>query len=83
MDELKQQIRAGENPVLPGAIRASLGLYNNEEEIDIFVETSTDITNGKIHGDYSNLGALNHQIDFFKISHAKSIPFTDSDIDSP
>jgi selenocysteine lyase/cysteine desulfurase len=83
LEELKQQIRAGENPVLPGAIRASLGLYNNEKEIDIFIETLTDITNGKIHGDYSNLEALNHQIDFFKISHAKSVPFTDSDIDSP
>ena len=83
LDELKRQLRNGENPVLPGAIRASLGLYNNEEEVDIFIETLGNIAEGKINGDYSNLDALSHYIDFFGTSRPQRAPFADSELDSP
>ena len=83
LDELKRKIRDGESPSLPGAIRASLGMYNTEEEIDIFIETITNIVEGKVKGDYSNPDALNYQINFFKIGESKKVPFTESDIESP
>ena len=83
LDELKKQIREGKNPVLPGAIRVSLGLYNNEEEVNIFIETLTNIADGKVRGDYSNMDALTHQIDFFRKCPIERVPFTDSEIESP
>ena len=83
LDELKKQLRAGKNPVLPGAIRASLGLYNNDEEVDIFIETLGNIVAGKIKGDYSNLDSLSYYIDFFGTSRQQRVPFSDSELDSP
>ncbi|MDH5647823.1 MAG: aminotransferase class V-fold PLP-dependent enzyme, partial [Candidatus Heimdallarchaeota archaeon] len=43
--KLKDAIINGENPELPGAVRASIGLYNNEEEIDLLIETLSTIIN--------------------------------------
>jgi selenocysteine lyase/cysteine desulfurase len=83
VEQFKKQIRAGENPILPGAVRASLGLYNNQKEVDIFIETVTDIVSGKVYGDYSNPDTLTHNIDFFKTDRLTSVPFTDSHLESP
>jgi selenocysteine lyase/cysteine desulfurase len=81
--DLKEKIRTGQNPVLPGAIRASIGLYNNEEEINIFTETVSDIVNGKLHGDYSKVETFTHKINFFKTGRPGEVPFSDSDVESP
>ncbi|NOX88729.1 MAG: aminotransferase class V-fold PLP-dependent enzyme [Calditrichaeota bacterium] len=37
---------------IPGAIRMSFGMYNNEEEVDIFVEALQRIQRGEIKGRY-------------------------------
>ena len=40
-------------PMLPGLVRASFGCYNNEEDIDIFVETLDRIVHRSYEGKYT------------------------------
>ena len=44
----------GEKVELPGAVRLSLGIYNNAEEIDLFVEALKIISEGKWKADYED-----------------------------
>jgi len=81
-DTLRDELAAGNTPPLPGAVRATIGVFNNEEEIDIFVDTVRNISTGKVHGDYSDLTKLTHQIDFFRTGRARGVPFVSSDIES-
>ena len=51
-EKLKRAARC-DNPILPGMVRASLGCYNNEEDIDIFVELLGRIVRNEYRGTYS------------------------------
>jgi selenocysteine lyase/cysteine desulfurase len=57
--ELVARLAAGEKVELPGAVRASFGIYNTEEEVDVLVETLKSIRNGHIAGTY-DAAALSH-----------------------
>jgi selenocysteine lyase/cysteine desulfurase len=48
---LRKEIRKDKNTEIPGAVRASIGIYNNEEEVDIFLDTVENIATGKIKQD--------------------------------
>jgi len=51
-DEVRQHILAGDRSEMPGLIRASFGLYNTSEEIDILVEALRRIAHGEYQGEY-------------------------------
>jgi cysteine desulfurase/selenocysteine lyase len=53
--EEEKQKRAArcDNPILPGMVRASFGCYNNEEDVDIFLDMLTRIVNRQYRGEYS------------------------------
>jgi len=51
-EKLKRAARC-DNPILPGMVRASLGCYNNEEDVDIFVEMLDRIVRKAYIGEYS------------------------------
>jgi selenocysteine lyase/cysteine desulfurase len=48
----QKQILEGDKSNMPGMVRASFGCYNNEEDVDRFVEALKRIANGDIQGDY-------------------------------
>jgi cysteine desulfurase/selenocysteine lyase len=48
----QQEIRCGTRAHLPGLVRASFGCYNNEAEVDWFIEVLTRITRGEYRGHY-------------------------------
>ncbi len=50
--KLTAEMVAGNKSNIPGLVRASLGCYNNEEDIDRFLEILQMITAGKYRGDY-------------------------------
>ncbi len=50
--EMKKQILAGDRSKLPGAIRASFGIYNTKEEIDDFINVLKVIIDGTYKGKY-------------------------------
>lgn len=49
---VRERMISGDRSNMPGLIRASFGLYNTLEEIDIFVEALVDISRGSYHGNY-------------------------------
>jgi selenocysteine lyase/cysteine desulfurase len=49
---LEQQILRGDRSSIPGAVRASFGMYNSAEEIDYFVDILERVATGKYHGKY-------------------------------
>ena len=52
-EEKSKRAARCDNPILPGMARASLGCYNNEEDVDIFVDMLDRIVRGKYEGTYS------------------------------
>lgn len=50
--EMKKQILIGDRSSLPGAVRASFGIYNIKEEIDEFIHTIKIIVDKKYRGKY-------------------------------
>lgn len=50
--ELEEQMLKGDRSNLPGAVRASFGLYNKESEIDRFIDALKKIANGEYKGHY-------------------------------
>ncbi|MEJ2537817.1 MAG: aminotransferase class V-fold PLP-dependent enzyme, partial [Calditrichia bacterium] len=50
--KLEQQMLEGDRSNLPGAVRASFGLYNSIPEIDRFIEILKKVVNGKYEGKY-------------------------------
>jgi selenocysteine lyase/cysteine desulfurase len=49
---VRERILAGDRSNMPGLIRASFGLYNTAEEIDILVDALAQISRGNYHGNY-------------------------------
>ncbi len=45
-------IERGDRSQIPGAVRASLGIYNTPEDVDILVEALTHVARGEYAGDY-------------------------------
>lgn len=50
--KMKERILSGDRSQLPGAIRASFGIYNTIEEVDDFVKVLKMIINGDYKGKY-------------------------------
>jgi selenocysteine lyase/cysteine desulfurase len=51
-DAVRERMLAGDRSDMPGLIRASFGLYNLVEEIDILIEALTHISRGNYRGKY-------------------------------
>ena len=51
-EKLKRASRC-DNPILPGMVRASFGCYNNEEDVDLFIEMLERIVRKEYRGRYS------------------------------
>jgi len=49
---IEEQILQGDRSNLPGAVRASFGMYNNSEEIDYFIDVLTKIVSDEYQGKY-------------------------------
>ena len=49
---LGKEILSGNKSHVPGMVRASLGCYNNKEDIDIFIETLERIVRNEYRGSY-------------------------------
>ncbi|RMD96501.1 MAG: aminotransferase class V-fold PLP-dependent enzyme, partial [Calditrichaeota bacterium] len=49
---LKNKIKNDEEVELPGAVRASFGVYNTLEEVDVFIEALEKIARGDYQGTY-------------------------------
>ncbi len=68
--EMKKNILNNDRSKLPGAVRASFGIYNTKEEIDDFVEQIEKIIKGEYKGKYEmnkNSGSfqpVNFEIDY-------------------
>ena len=50
--KMEEQILHHDRSAIPGAVRMSFGMYNQEEEIDVFVEALKQIAAGKVQGKY-------------------------------
>jgi selenocysteine lyase/cysteine desulfurase len=51
-DRLEESIRAGDRSEVPGAVRVSIGIHNDEEDIDRFLEGVRAIVEGEWTGRY-------------------------------
>jgi cysteine desulfurase/selenocysteine lyase len=50
--QVRNTMLAGDKSNMPGLIRASFGLYNTLEEVDILVDAFTRIAKGQYQGKY-------------------------------
>lgn len=51
-DAVRQQMLSGDRSKMPGMIRASFGIYNSIEEVDVFIDALNKIVRGEYTGDY-------------------------------
>ena len=51
-DQVRTEMLAHDRSHMPGLVRASFGLYNTVEEVDIFVQALAAIQRGEYHGHY-------------------------------
>lgn len=67
--ELISEIVSGDKSNLPGMVRASFGCYNNEEDVDRFVEMLVRIVNDEFKGRYKlNPGTGTYSVEGFEIN---------------
>jgi selenocysteine lyase/cysteine desulfurase len=52
-EEREKRAARCDNPVLPGMVRASFGCYNNEEDVDLFIEMLGKILRKEYRGRYA------------------------------
>jgi len=52
-EEKSKRAARCDNPILPGMVRASFGCYNNEDDVDLFVEMLGRIVKREYKGKYS------------------------------
>jgi hypothetical protein len=50
--EVRTRMLAGDKSEMPGLIRASFGLYNTREEVDVLIDALKDISAGNYQGKY-------------------------------
>jgi cysteine desulfurase/selenocysteine lyase len=50
--EIEEQILQGDRSNMPGAVRASFGMYNTREEVELFIDILGKIAAGKYQGKY-------------------------------
>ncbi len=50
--QVRDQMISGDRSNMPGMVRASFGLYNTEEEIDVLVDALGEIVQGEYKGEY-------------------------------
>lgn len=67
LERLKAQAARGDKHTLPGAVRASFGIYNNEEEVDEFLRMVRVIRDKKWKGNYSFTPTDACQPSFFEL----------------
>lgn len=48
---VRRKVEAGEDVLLPGAVRATIGIYNNQEDLDKLVDAVAAIAAGRIGAD--------------------------------
>lgn len=58
-EDLVARLAAGERVELPGAVRASFGIFNTLEEVDLLADTLRRVRDGHIAGSY-DAAALSH-----------------------
>lgn len=51
-EDVRDRMLSGDRSQMPGLIRASFGLYNNYEDIDILIEALHHIAKGEYQGEY-------------------------------
>ena len=49
---LTAEMISGNKTNIPGLVRASLGCYNNEDDLDLFINALKEISSGKYRGEY-------------------------------
>ncbi len=54
---VQERMLAGDKSQMPGLIRASFGLYNVKEEIDVLIDALSCISQGKYQGKYTQVKA--------------------------
>jgi selenocysteine lyase/cysteine desulfurase len=47
---VRRKVEAGEDVLLPGAVRATIGIYNNEEDLDKLVDAVRDLAAEALKG---------------------------------
>lgn len=50
--QYQADIERGDRSRIPGAVRASLGIYNTAEEVDVLVEALVHVARGEYAGTY-------------------------------
>ncbi len=50
--QLREKLRNNEDVELPGAVRASFGIYNTPDEVEYFLEAIEKVARGDYRGDY-------------------------------
>jgi selenocysteine lyase/cysteine desulfurase len=51
-EALEERILKHDRSIIPGAVRMSFGIYNDESEVDVFIESLEKIVRNDIKGDY-------------------------------
>jgi selenocysteine lyase/cysteine desulfurase len=51
-EALEERIIHKDRSIIPGAVRMSFGIYNDESEIDVFIEALEKISRNEIEGEY-------------------------------
>lgn len=49
-DEVRRKVEQGDDVLLPGAVRATIGIYNNEEDLDKLVSAVADVAAEGLRG---------------------------------
>ncbi len=52
IERFRREVKSGDRTRMPGVVRVSFGMYNNETEVDWLCEALRDITAGKYKGKY-------------------------------
>ncbi|MFC1632796.1 aminotransferase class V-fold PLP-dependent enzyme [Patescibacteria group bacterium] len=57
VEKYKEQLEENDKTKVPGAVRASIGIYNSKEEIDVLIKAIKKIAKKEWSGDYSGVKA--------------------------
>lgn len=72
------EVLAGDKSHMPGMVRASLGCYNNEQDVDVFIEMLERIVRGEYKGKYvQDTSSGGFHAEGFTLEYHKYFPFFD------